>query len=311
MSQPHEKWMPPRGVVVPVVTPSTPDSRLDADGAHRVLQHVVEAGAHPFVLGTTGEGCSVPLADRHELVRLALEVAGGRVPVYASISDNCLSTSLELADRFFEWGVAAVVAHVPHYYPLDEVAIHRYFETLAEKLPGPLVLYNIPATTHHWIPLDVAEALSHHPRVVGLKDSGRDLERLREASQRWKNRGDFSLLIGWAAKSVDGLRWGAQGLVPSTGNVVPGMFQELYEAAVAGDWEAAERWQKRTDAIASIYQEGRTLSQSLAGLKGMLHLMGLCGPHVFPPLQPVGQEELEQLRSKMASLDLPLANSSG
>ena len=67
-------------------------------------------------------------------------------------------------------GVDVVVAHLPNFYPLTDDHMLRYFESLADSCPGPLIVYNIPITTHHSIPLDVVSKLSQHPNVAGLKD---------------------------------------------------------------------------------------------------------------------------------------------
>jgi 4-hydroxy-tetrahydrodipicolinate synthase len=154
---------------------------------------------------------------------------------------------------------------------------------------------------HHSISLDVVEKLSQHPNIAGLKDSERDVSRLEKACSLFKDNDEFSLLIGWAAQSANGLSLGADGIVPSTGNFVPAMFRSLYDSALKGDLETARHYQNKTDKIAKIYQKDKTLSESLPALKIMMNCLGLCEPYVLPPLfeptESVRKDIIKQVES--------------
>jgi 4-hydroxy-tetrahydrodipicolinate synthase len=162
-------------------------------------------------------------------------------------------------------------------------------------------LYNILATTHMSIPVDVIERLSHHPNIVGLKDSERDMERMSQCINIAKYRDDFAYFCGWAAQSEHSLALGGDGIVPSTGNYCPEKFNELYEAAVGGDPERAIALQEETNETAKIYQAGRTLGQSLAALKVMMQTKGLCEPWMLPPLTRLSQDEEQAIVAALNS----------
>ena len=132
--------------------------------------------------------------------------------------------------------------------------------------------------------MDIVRQLAEHPNIVGLKDSERDLERMAQCIEIAKGRDDFAYFCGWAAQSAHSLELGGNGIVPSTGNFVPEMFQQLFNAAVVGDMETANRLQDETNEIAKIYQKDRTLGQSLAALKVMMQTKGLCEPWMLMPL---------------------------
>jgi dihydrodipicolinate synthase/N-acetylneuraminate lyase len=292
------------GVIVPMVTPFTADGRVDRESAERLTDHLVEGGCHPFVLGTTGEGASIPKAARAELVRCVVERAARRAKVYAGISTNVLETAVDTARQYLQLGADAVVAHPPSYFPITGDDMLAYFELLADRVGGPLILYNIPITTHLSIPLDVVETLSHHPNIVGLKDSESGLPRLKEGVLRWAQRPDFSHLVGAAEQGAYGLELGSDGVVPSAGNLVPRLHRELYEAALRGEHETARRLQERLDALSSLYVTAPALGQSLAALKVMASVLGLCEPHMLPPLRRLPREEEAALRERTAALAL-------
>ena len=164
------------GVIVPMVTPITPDGDLDESAVRCIIDHMVAGGVHGvFVLGTTGENTSVPAAMRERLVAAAVAHASGRVRVYAGIGSNCLADSLAAAEAYAQLGVDAVVTHLPTYYALDTEEQFAYFTALVDRIDLPLLLYDIPVTTHMAISVDVVERLSRHPNVVGVKDSGGDI----------------------------------------------------------------------------------------------------------------------------------------
>lgn len=288
-----------RGVVVPMVTPVTEKGALDVPAVERIIEFFAANNVAPLLMGTTGEGNSVSAADGLLLVETAVRAAKGRILIYAGLTGNCFAEQLTQAEAYTRAGADVIVATLPSYYALTEEQMYNYYKTLADSITGPLMLYNILATTHMTIPVDVVKRLADHPNIVGLKDSERDLDRMRQCIEISKEREDFAYFCGWAAQSAFSLSIGGDGIVPSTGNYVPEMFNELYEAAVKGDAATAERLQNETNEIAKIYQAGRTLGQSLTALKVMMQTKGLCEPWMLMPLTRLSAEEENLIKSKL------------
>ncbi len=274
-----------------MVTPVTATGALDVKAIERIIALFVESGVSPLLMGTTGEGNSVSSADGLLMVKTAVKAAQGKIVVYAGLTGTCVSEQLEAAEAYTAAGADVIVATLPSYYALTDEQMYDYYKYLADNIKGPLMLYNIKSTTHMSIPVEVIKRLSEHPNIVGLKDSERDLERMDACIAISRGREDFAYFCGWAAQSAHCIELGGDGIVPSTGNFVPSMFKQLYDAAVAGDMETANRLQDETNAIAKIYQEGRTLGQSLTALKVMMQTDGLCDPYMLPPLTRLPKEE--------------------
>lgn len=288
-----------RGVVVPMVTPVTKEGKLDTEAVVRIIEFFAKAGVSPLLMGTTGEGNSVSQKDGLLFVETALKAAQKRITIYAGLTGNCFSEQLTQAEAYTKAGADVIVATLPTYYALTEEQMENYYRTLADSIKGPLMLYNILATTHMSIPVDVIRRLADHPNIVGLKDSERDLERMAQCIEIAKDRDDFCYFCGWAAQSAHSLELGGDGIVPSTGNFVPEMFQQLYEAAMAGDMATANRLQDETNEIAKIYQKDRTLGQSLTALKVMMQTKGLCEPWMLMPLTRLTEEEEKAIRDAL------------
>ena len=290
------------GVVVPMVTPVTPNGFLDKPAVERIIKSFVKAGVSPLLMGTTGEGNSVSTIDGQELISAAVKAAEGKITIYAGLTGNSFIEQLKQAGYYSASGADVIVATLPSYYALTPEQMEHYYLKLADSIKGPLMLYNIAATTHMSIPVDVVERLSRHQNIVGLKDSERDMERMEQCIAIAKNREDFTYFCGWAAQSARSLELGGNGIVPSTGNFVPGMFRKLYDAAITGDMETAYRLQEETNEIAKIYQAGRTLGQSLTALKVMMQTRGLCTPDMLMPLTRLTKEEEEEIAAKAVGI---------
>jgi 4-hydroxy-tetrahydrodipicolinate synthase len=271
---------PYQGIVVPAITPLNADRTLDTAAVEKLLPRF----PHPFILGTTGEAPSLPHSLKEQYIRLAGRIKKPGQQLYVGISANCFADCVEDAHLATEAGADLVVATLPSYYQLNETQMRTWFQQLADAVPLPLIIYNIPSTTHHSIPLKLIEELSHHPNIAGTKDSERSEDRLTESLQRWSNRADFSHFLGWAARSAKALLNGGDGLVPSTANLDPELYVAMQKAAKAGDTAELTRLQERSDNLGNAYQSGRTLGESLAELKRLMHKQGLCQPYTMPPL---------------------------
>lgn len=279
------------GVVIPAVTPLTSNYKLDHEAVEKMFTNFYEHNCMPFVIGTTGESASLPYSLKLDYLKTVGKLKKEGTALYAGISSNCLEESVELAKEAFDAGVDVVAATLPSYYALTESQMKQYFEQLAEQVLGPVIIYNIPATTHMSIPLRLIDELSYHENIVGTKDSERSEERLKQSLELWGNREDFCHFLGWAAKSADALINGSDGLIPSTGNLYPKLYGDMVKAVESGDNKEAYRLQKLSDALGDLYQKGRTLGESLWALKLLMKQAGLCEPHVMPPLQSLAKEQ--------------------
>ena len=291
-----------RGVVVPMVTPVTQDGQLDVEAVKRIINFFADNKVSPLLMGTTGEGNSVSQTDGQLFVDTVVKANTQHpspVTIYAGLTGNCFSEQVRQAEIYTALGADVIVATLPTYYALTDEQMYEYYKTLADCITGPLMLYNILATTHMSIPVDVIRRLADHPNIVGLKDSERDLDRMAQCIEIAKSRDDFAYFCGWAAQSAHSLELGGNGIVPSTGNYVPEMFSQLFDAAVAGDMETANRPQDETNEIAKIYQKDRTLGQSLTALKVMMQTKGLCEPWMLMPLTRLSGEEEKAITDKL------------
>ncbi|MGN6368950.1 MAG: dihydrodipicolinate synthase family protein [Phycisphaerae bacterium] len=286
------------GVIVPMGSPFTMDGRIDRDAVHRVVSHLIKGGVHGvFILGTMGEGLSVPVQERVKLVSAtaeALTSLGSNAPFYVNISGICLRDSIDESKRFLDASngrISTFVAHPPFYYPIGPAEIRRYYDVLVESVPGPLMLYNIPQTTKVSIPIDVVKAFADHPKVVGMKDSDGDRERVLQMLESTGPRDDFSFVIGSGLLATEGIQRGAAGMVVSGANLAPVLWAQWWRTAMEaragkGDWGRVKELQGELDAVAASYMSKGLLGQCIAAMKNLMAKQGLCTNMVLPPLVP-------------------------
>ena len=273
-----------KGIIVPAITPLTTGYKLDEIAVKKIFSNFYQHDISPFILGTTGESASLPYGIKTAYVEEAEKNKKPGSVLYAGISSNVFNESVEFAKFCADHAVDAVAATLPSYYSLNADQMKKYFEQLANTIPLPLIIYNIPATTHMSIPLQLIDELSHHPNIVATKDSERSEERLQQSLLLWKDREDFGHFLGWAAKSADALIGGSDGLIPSTGNLSPEIYSEMLQAVKENNYEHAYAMQNLSDDYGNSYQSGKTLGESLLALKILMNKKGLCEAVVMPPL---------------------------
>jgi dihydrodipicolinate synthase/N-acetylneuraminate lyase len=280
----------PTGVIVPMITPFTAAGDVDAAAVGRIVEHLVAGGMDGlFLLGTTGESASMTADQKRALVAAAVAANRGRLGIYAGISSNVLAEALQAATDYAALGVDALFMLPPHFYPIPAEALEAWFRQVLDRAPLDVLLYNIPLTTHTSIPMAVVERLADHPRLLGLKESEPDLERLRAALAIAGRRPGFHVLAGTNKLFVDGLALGAHGIIPAAANLAPGVHRDLYRAVRAGQLEAVQQLTAAMGEVLARYT-CPTLGESLAKLKALMAQRNLCEAHMLPPLRSWGAD---------------------
>lgn len=290
------------GVVVPMVTPITKNNEIDIDAVKRIINNFAQYNVSALIMGTTGEGNSVSVESGVKMIKAASEAAAGRITIYAGLAGNCISEQYDAAEKFIEAGADVIAATLPCYYSLTPKQMYEYYKNLADTITAPLMLYNITITTHMSIPLDVIEKLSHHPNIVGLKDSENNIQRMEESLTLFSDREDFAYFCGCAANSAKALSLGADGIVPSVGNYLPKIYNDLFEAGISGNTEIANDLQAKTIEIGKINTDNLTLGESLAGLKVIMKMYGLCETYMLPPLTELEEETVINIQNKVRDI---------
>jgi dihydrodipicolinate synthase/N-acetylneuraminate lyase len=273
---------------------------------HGALRQLVErlvsrgvTGVSP--LGSTGEGYSLGLEQRLAVVdTVARSVPPGMPVIPGVFAHNHEQAVAEIA-AYADHGGTAVLVAPPGYYPLSAAEQEAYFSRLADAAALPLVLYNIPVYTKVQIVPAVAAALAAHPRVAGLKDSGRDLgyaAALLDAVTAAGAAADFSVLTGTDSLLVPYMLAGARGTICANANVVPELVLAVYDAVRAGTLDEALRLEARLRAVQAAFGSGAPP----AAYKAAVAAAGVGEPWLVPPRLPLTEAETARLLDRLAAL---------
>ena len=296
------------GVIPPMVTPLAEDGGLDVEGVSRLVEHILAGGVHGlFLLGTTGEATDLPYAVRRELVQRVCGQVGGRVPVLVGITDTVIDESLRLAEYAADCGANALVSAPPYYFAAGQPELVDYYRNLADRLPLPLFLYNMPAQVKVSIDVQTVVELAKHPNIIGLKDSSGNIGYFNACRYAMRDRQDFRIFIGPEEAMGEVVLMGAAGGVAGGANLFPRTFVDLYDAATAKDVDKVRSLQERIMHVSSlIYGVGHHDSSFVKGVKCALSLMGICSGTLAAPREPFNASDRAIVRERLVELGVEL-----
>lgn len=293
------------GVIVALLTPVDRDGRADHAALGELTERLISRGVTGVSpLGSTGEGYSLSLEQRLAVVdTVAKRVPAGTPVIPGVFAHNHVQAAAEAA-AYADRGATHVLAAPPVYYPLGAAEQEAYFSRLADAAALPLVIYNIPVYTKIQIAPAVAAALASHPRVAGLKDSGRDLgyaaELLDAVAAAGPAAAGFSVLTGTDWMLVPYMLAGARGTICANANVVPELVLAVYEAVRAGKLEDALRHEARLRAV----QAALRIGTPPAAHKAAVAASGVGGPWLVPPRLPLTEAETARLIERLTALEV-------
>jgi dihydrodipicolinate synthase/N-acetylneuraminate lyase len=290
------------GVIVALLTPVDQAGRVDHGALRQQVERLLGRGVTGISpLGSTGEGYSLDLDQRIAVVdTVAASVPPGTPVLPGMFAHNHEQAVAEIA-AYADHGGTAVLAAPPGYYPLTPAEQRGYFARLADATALPLVIYNIPVFTKIVIDPAAAAALAVHPRVAGLKDSGRDLgyaARLLDAvAAAGPDAADFSVLTGSDSMIVSYLLTGARGTICANANIVPELVRAAYDAVLAGKLDDALRHEAGLRAVQAAIPAGST-----AAYKAALAAAGVGERWLVPPRLALTDAENAQLVDRLTAL---------
>jgi 4-hydroxy-tetrahydrodipicolinate synthase len=246
------------GVIPPVCTPMTPDGEVAVDDLRRLVAFLLDEGVHGlFLLGSTSETVGLTDAQQETVLTTAIAAAGGRVPVIAGCIDFTTRRVIDRALRAKAHGVDGIVSCAPFYLKPDQAEIVRHYTMLQEAVDLPILAYDIPGAVQTKIERPTLATLAASGVLSGLKDSSGQEANFRGVLLDTAQYPEFIVFTGSELMADVALWLGAAGIVPGMGNVDPGGYVRLYDAAVAGDWGTAKAEQERLYRLFRIISVGQ------------------------------------------------------
>ncbi len=273
-----------KGVITALITPLR-DGNVDEGAFQKLLERQIAAGVHGVVpVGTTGECATLRVEEHKRVIEMCVKYAAGRVKVIAGAGSNATHEAIALSRYAKEVGADATLVVTPYYNRPSQEGMITHFETIADAVQIPMILYNVPSRCAVDLCNESVLRLSAHPNIVGIKDATGDMDRV--SWMRAHIPGRFDQLSGDDASWLGHAATGGAGVISVTSNIAPEAMVAMYDAVSAGDFATARTWQDR---LIGLHQ-ALFMDNSPAPAKYGLARLGLCGEEARLPLSPTRPE---------------------
>lgn len=268
------------GVGAALITPFTPDGRVDYEALARMIDYVIDGGADYIVaLGTTAETPTLYMPERAVIAMYITNHIAGRVPLVIGCGGNSTSEVLDQLREFDLRGADAILSVTPYYNKPSQEGLYQHFRVVSEHAPLPVILYNIPGRTGVNMTAETTLRIRHDfPNVVGIKEASGRMDQIQELIDRRPE--GFLVLSGDDGIAVELMRRGGDGVISVAVNAFPRRFMAAMNLAKAGRYDEADRaFGRLSEAVEALFAEGNP-----TGVKCALKTMGLIGGTMRLPL---------------------------
>jgi len=282
------------GSMVALATPMKKGGELDYESISRLVEFHIENQTDGIVaVGTTGESATLDEKEHCDLIRHVVDLAGGRIPIIAGTGANSTSEAIHLTHCAMEAGADACLLVTPYYNKPTQEGLYQHYKTIADAVPIPQILYNVPGRTACDMLPETVERLSHIANIVGLKEATGDLGRLKQILDLCGDR--LELYSGDDASGCDFMLQGGHGVISVTSNVAPKAMHDMCVAALAGEAEKAHQ----IDSQLAGLHKNLFIEANPIPVKWALYEMGLIPDGIRLPLTVLSEQFHEPVRDAL------------
>ncbi|MCH4518759.1 MULTISPECIES: 4-hydroxy-tetrahydrodipicolinate synthase [Staphylococcus] len=221
------------GVGVALATPFT-NNEVDYNALERHVDFLLDNGVKAIIVnGTTAESPTLTEEEKEQVLESVIKQVNHRVNIIAGTGTNNTAKSIQASQRAKALGADAIMLITPYYNKTNQRGLVKHFETIANEVELPVVLYNVPSRTNMTIEPETVETLSHNQYIVAIKDATNDFEYYEDVKSRI-NQEEFALYSGNDDNVVEFYQRGGNGVISVIANAIPKEFQGLYDAKQSG-----------------------------------------------------------------------------
>lgn len=292
-----------KGVIVPILTPINENEFIDEAKLRDQVNYVIDGGVLGILaFGSNGEFYVIEEDEMERGLKIMIDQAGGRVPVYFGIGAISTKKCCRLAKMAAACGAAGISVLQPMFLKPTENELFLHFKTIAEAVPEtPVLLYNNPGRVNYTMSAGLVERLAHEiPNIVGMKDTSGDITQTSEFIRRTRDVG-FKVFGGKDTLLYASMCHGAVGGVCTAANFMPELIVDVYNKYVAGDLAGSLEAQFRLNPV-RLSMDGASFpvaAKDMANLRG--RNIGLpYTPNLATPEGPV----LDRIKAEMEKAGL-------
>jgi len=290
--------------VLPAIPTPFRDDVLDPDALARNVERLMTTSVlGVVVLGSNGEATLVDETESDRIIEAVREHVPRERLVIAGTGRESTKAAADASKRAARLGADAVLVRTPSYFKsqMTAGAFVDHYTAVADVSPVPVLLYNFTALTGVTLPVSAVTRLAEHPNILGMKESGSDMGLVADLIDQTPD--DFRMLVGSAPTFYSALMLGARGGVLALASVVPDLCVDLYDLVQANRLVEARSLQRKLTPLAHLV----TRVHGVPGLKAALSLVGYAGGKPRPPLRPVSEAAITELRQALDMLNVPVS----
>lgn len=282
-----------QGVATALVTPLTKDG-VDYAAFEKLIEWQIAQGINALVIcGTTGESSTLTDDEHREVLKFAVKVVDGRVPLIAGTGSNDTAYAIELTQFACDIGYDAMLVVTPYYNKTTQKGLVAMFSAIADASTKPVILYNVPSRTGVNIEPATYALLAEHPNIWAIKEANGNLSKIVETAALVGDKLD--IYSGNDDQIVPLLACGGKGVISVLSNVLPSQSVEICNRYFAGDVAGAMELQKQyLPLINALFCEVNPIP-----VKAAMAAMGFCENYLRLPLVPMEQAHYDHLLTCM------------
>ena len=288
------------GSLVAIVTPMKIDGEIDYESFKKLVEwHLHNNTDGLVVLGTTGESPTITPDERTKIIRQVVDQINGKMPVIVGTGTYSTNYSIELTRQAMKLGADAVLLVTPYYNKPTQEGLFQHFKSIAETVPIPQILYNVPSRTISDLLPETILRLVKFPNIVGVKEASGDVKRVAQLLQT-KRRLD--LLSGDDNTATDFMLAGGKGVISVIANIVPKRSHLWCAAAVSGNIELARRCNDELLPLCGSL----SIETNPIPTKWALSQMGMIPVGIRLPLLPLSQKYHDNVRKALRQVGIEI-----
>ena len=289
-----------RGLGIALITPFRADGSIDEEALVRLVEFQIKGGADFLcIMGTTAETPTLTPDERHWLKDFLVERVAGRVPLLMGCGGNNTAAVVNEL-RTTDWrGIDGVLSVCPMYNKPSQEGLYQHFRAIAEASPIPVVLYNVPGRTGVNMSAETTLRLARDfENIVAIKEASGNITQMDDIIKN-KPQG-FDVISGDDGITFPLITLGAVGVISVIGNALPREFSRMVRLALSGDYPSALHiHHKFAELFKLLFVDGNP-----AGVKAMLHAMGMIENQLRLPLVPTRLTTMEQISAILRELNI-------
>lgn len=289
------------GIGTALVTPMTPDGRIDYAAIERLVQRQLDANIDALIIcATTGEAPTLADDEHIEIIRFVAQMAKGKTPIIAGTGSNYTDHAVEMSIKARDVGADGLLCVTPYYNKCTQRGLIESFTKIANATELPMIVYNVPGRTGVNIQPATYEKLADHPRIVGIKEANGDISSVVDTMTRCGHKID--MYSGNDDQIVPILSMGGIGCISVLSNILPAETKRITDLWFADDVAGAAKLQMQYKPLVdALFSEVNPIP-----VKAALGAMGLCSDFARLPLTKMEDDAFAKLRKCMEDVGIDL-----